>query len=158
MSNRGKKIDVSMRAYQAALRRLGFVRTYYGAKTQGSPWVQTYECVFAADEVKVEVQLWGDGQHRATYWHANIFVDEAERSPYGCMSTKSVDFGTVEQMLAVVEDQRTHWLRGEKEVEQEYVRRCLAAEREGDEPETRDVIRKKLERRRHLTVVEGGTS
>ena len=153
MSNRGRKIDVSLRPFQHALRRLGFRQEYSQRATKGCPLVQEYRREYPEDEVCVHVRLWGDGAHRVTYSHPNLWVTTCER--YGHETTQPVDFRTVGQMLNAIEDQRTHWLRVERAVEEEYVAQCTseAVRDERTEPDSRDAIRERLAKRAHLRVV-----
>ena len=150
MSNRGRKIDVSLRPFQHALRRLGFRQEYSQRATKGCPLVQEYRREYPEDEVCVHVRLWGDGAHRVTYSHPNLWVTTCER--YGHETTQPVDFRTVGQMLNAIEDQRTHWLRVERAVEEEYVRECRTCP-EHIEPPMREHVRVRLAKRAHLRVV-----
>ena len=86
MSNRGRKIDVSLRPFQHALRRLGFRQEYSQRATKGCPLVQEYRREYPEDEVCVHVRLWGDGAHRVTYSHPNLWVTTCER--YGHETTQ----------------------------------------------------------------------
>lgn len=105
-------MQVDVREYQKTLRKMGFRRTHNYRSTV-NPDCQTYEREFPEDECRVEVQLWGDGRHRASMWHPNLHVPSEKRSPYGHMTTPPTDFDTVDDMIKAIEYQRRLWLSEE---------------------------------------------
>lgn len=150
MANKGKKINVSLRSHQAALRRLGFRLDYASrSKLNGNLW--EYVGTFPEDEVQLRVQLWSDSYgNRVTYRHANLFTDEP-RAPYGHETTLPEMFSTVDEMLVVIEHQRRDWLAVEKYVETEYVRQCMNAGE--DRADSRQVLRERIKKMPRFRVL-----
>jgi len=73
------------------LRKLGFKRTYFSRAGGCSTAIYKKEL---SDRV-IDVQLWGDGKHRATHWVR------------GGQNTHPTDFVTIEQMVDAIEHEST---------------------------------------------------
>lgn len=94
-------MNTSLRPMQHKLRELGFQRAYgYRCKMYPDQSVQMYEQAFDGIRRKLEVQLWGDGSHRATHWHDH-------NTPYGVMDTTPSHFTTIAGMLVCIENEKT---------------------------------------------------
>lgn len=88
---------MSLRAFIGSLRRMGFTKDY-DSRAGGVRCAQFSKFY---GQRRVEVQLWGDGKHRATNM---IYTDKKKRC--GRMSTTPTEFNTVTGMAhAIVREQ-----------------------------------------------------
>ena len=76
------------------LRAQGFKRTDLISGTA------VYEKVYS--DRKLDVQLWADGGHRVSHWHAGSCKDH-----FGVMDTTPTDFRTLEEMKAAIKREET---------------------------------------------------
>lgn len=91
------KFEADIRLHEALLRRMGFAVDYYDRPSKQNPGLKQYS-KFCTRKRKVEVQLWGKGQHRATNM---LFSDKARTM--GRMSTQPTYFCTAEEMCKAID-------------------------------------------------------
>jgi hypothetical protein len=98
-------VEVDLKPFQQALRKLGF-RRIVNYRSTINPDVQIYSQDFPNERVKVEVQLWGNGQHRASHWHPSTFAPGFTQ-----MDTTPTDFHTVKGMQRAITHERTRYFK-----------------------------------------------